>query len=177
MRKTVLYIAMSLDGYIADKSGGVSWLKGDGSEPENRGTYPAFYDTIDTILLGYTTYHQIATKLSPDKWVYEGKQCIVLTSKEVAPHDDIVFTNQDLTTLIQSLKAEKGKDIWVCGGASIAQAMIAKGLIDEYRISIIPVLLGEGIPLFSTTHQELKLCSTSQNDGIVELHYINRSEK
>ena len=174
MRKTILYVAMSLDGYIADQNGGVSWLMGDGSDPESLGTYPAFYDSIDTILLGYTTYHQIITVLSPDKWVYEGKRCYVLTSKAVASHDDIVFTSEEIVALVETLKAEKGKDIWVCGGAALAQNMITKDLIDEYRISIVPVLLGGGMSLFGTTRKELKLCTSSQCNGITELRYLNR---
>ena len=174
MRKTVLYIAMSLDGYVADNKGGVEWLHGDGSEPESMGTYFDFYETIDTIVMGYNTYHQITTELSPDKWVYEGKRCFVTTSREIEPHDDIIFTAEDPTILVEKLRAEEGKDIWICGGAAVAQALIAGDMIDEYRISIIPVLLGDGIPLFAETRKELKLRSSSQSNGITELYYTHR---
>ena len=63
MGKIVLYLAMSVDGYIADEQGGVGWLGGDGSEPGAPGSYPAFYETVDTIVMGWTTYHQIITEL------------------------------------------------------------------------------------------------------------------
>lgn len=72
MGKIVLYLAMSVDGYIADEQGGVGWLGGDGSEPDAPGSYPAFYETVDTIVMGWTTYRQIVTELSPDSWPYEG---------------------------------------------------------------------------------------------------------
>ncbi len=73
MRKTILYIAMSLDGYIADRDGGVAWLAGDGSSPDHPGSYPRFYESIDTVILGYATYRQIVTELFPDGWIYQGE--------------------------------------------------------------------------------------------------------
>ena len=68
MGKIVLYLAVSLDGYLADEQGGVRWLTGDGSEPDAPGSYPAFLDTVDAIVMGWTTYHQLITELSPDIW-------------------------------------------------------------------------------------------------------------
>ena len=76
--KIVLYLAMSVDGYIADEQGGVSWLEGDGSKPDTSGSYPAFYETVEAIVMGWTTYHQIVTALSPDIWPYEGRPCCLL---------------------------------------------------------------------------------------------------
>ena len=70
--KIVLYLAMSVDGYIADEQGGVSWLEGDGSKPDTSGSYPAFYETVEAIVMGWTTYHQIVTALSPDIWPLRG---------------------------------------------------------------------------------------------------------
>ena len=82
MRKVVIYIAMSLDGYIADKNGSVSWLGGDGSDKDNFGSYPEFIETVDTVILGYTTYNQIVTELSPDVWPYDGKATYVPTHRD-----------------------------------------------------------------------------------------------
>ena len=70
MGKLVLYLAVSVDGYLADEQGGVGWLGGDGSEPENFGSYPAFYETVEVILMGWSTYHQIVTALSPVLWAF-----------------------------------------------------------------------------------------------------------
>lgn len=66
MRKIVLYIAMSLDGYIADANGGVSWLRGQDPDNESEGSYPEFVRDIDTVVMGWETYHQVITELSPD---------------------------------------------------------------------------------------------------------------
>lgn len=134
MRKIVLYIAMSLDGYIADKSGGVSWLGGDGSEPENYGSYPEFIDTVDTVILGYKTYHQIVTELSPDRWPYEGMQSYVMTHREEKDQDEVHFINVTLIDLLTKLKQEDGKAIWLCGGADIVDQALRAGIVDGFDL-------------------------------------------
>ncbi len=174
MRKTVLYIAISLDGYVAQKDGGIAWLAGDGSNPESMGTYPEFYNSIDTVVLGYKTYHQIVTELSPETWVYADKQSYVLTHREIQSTENITFTKENPAALIEKLKSQQGGDIWICGGATIAQRLLEADMIDEYRLSIIPVVLGEGIPLFAQSSKQLKLISTSHDNGIVELIYSRR---
>ena len=83
MRKVISYIAMSIDCYIADKDGSVSWLSGDGSDPENGGSYNDFIGTVDTVILGYKTYNQIVTELSPEAWVYADKMRYVITHKNI----------------------------------------------------------------------------------------------
>ena len=176
MRGVILYIAMSLDGYIADLDGGVSWLNGDDSEPSNMGSYPEFIDSVDTVILGYKTYHQIVTELSPDSWVYAGKQSYVLTHRNEKSTEEIIFTGEDIGDLISRLKSEDGKDIWICGGATIVNYLLESELIDTYRISVIPTILGSGVPLFTNQAKELKLklTSTQSNNGIVELNYVRR---
>lgn len=170
MRKIVLYIAMSLDGYIADKSGGVSWLGGDGSEPENYGSYPEF---IDTVILGYKTYHQIVTELSPDRWPYEGMQSYVMTHREEKDQDEVHFINTALIDLLTKLKQQNGKAIWLCGGADIIDQALKAGIVDELTISILPTLLGDGIRLFRTNEssKSLRLISHRSYNGIVDLVY------
>lgn len=176
MRKIILYIAMSLDGYIADESGGVGWLAGDGSDEKNPGSYPDFIKTIDTVLMGWKTYRQIVTELSPDSWVYSGKTSYVLTHRHLPPVGDIIFTDKSIGLLASELKNQEGKDIWICGGASLVNQMIDNALIDRYCISVIPVLLGEGIPLFHEHGRKnnLKLISSHSYNGIVDLVYTNR---
>lgn len=174
MRKVILYIAISLDGYIADKAGGVSFLGGDDSDTENMGSYPSFIETIDTVIMGYNTYNQLVTELSPDKWVYNDKKTYVLTNKDIQSTDNIIFTNNDLQTLIEHLKLEDGKNIWICGGASIVNQALE--IIDDFCITIIPTILGDGVPLFEKHQKELKLklISTMQYNGMVDLVYQKR---
>ena len=108
MGKTVLYLAVSVDGYLADERGGVSWLAGDGSEPDAPGSYPAFWDTVDAVVMGWTTYHQLVTELSPDRWPYEGRPCYVVTLRKEVDREGIFFWNGELTVLADQLKAEHG---------------------------------------------------------------------
>lgn len=173
MRKVVLYIAKSLDGYIADSNGGVDWLTGQDEENTDPGSYPEFIKTVDTVILGYKTYHQVTTELSPDSWVYSGMKSYVVTSKKIESTDEIIFTNENLVDLIYSLKSQEGKDIWICGGASIANQLLELNLIDEFYISIIPTILGNGIRLFEEHNKEIKLelINTRNYNGIVDLQY------
>lgn len=78
MKKVILYIAMSLDGYIADKDNSVDWLCGDGSNNQEEGSYDEFIKTIDTVIMGYTTYHQITNELAREKWPYQGLTTYVI---------------------------------------------------------------------------------------------------
>lgn len=173
MRKTVLYIAMSLDGYIADIHADVNWLGGDGSEPEHEGTYAQFIQTIDTIIMGWNTYHQIVTELSPDHWPYPGKTTYVVTHHGAESAENIIFTSQDVGALVSTLKMYAGKNIWICGGANIVRQLINVYVIDEYCISVIPVILGSGIRLFDgiSARIRLKLVRTQSYNGIIELTY------
>lgn len=175
MRKVVLYIAMSLDGYIADKDGGVTWLTGDGSGSESVDSYNDFIHTVDTVIMGYQTYHQIVTELSPDVWVYADKITYVMTHKQIENQENIIFTD-DLQELVTMLKSKEGKNIWICGGAAIVNQLIDIDFIDEYCITIVPILLGNGIPLFEKHQREikLKLLASQSYDGFMDLRYERR---
>lgn len=176
MRDIVLYLGMSLDGYIADRDGGVGWMAGDGSEPGHPGSYPEFYERVDTVILGYRTYRQIREELSPDRWMYSGKECYVITHRSLESTKEVVFTNEAPGSLLEKLKAGSGGDIWICGGAEIVDQLIGLDLIDRYCVSVLPTILGGGISLFGGREKELqlKLISTRQYDGIVDLVYERR---
>lgn len=176
MRNIVLYIAMSLDGYIADEAGGGAWLEGDGSAPDAPGSWPAFYEGVGDILMGRATYQQVATELAPGAWPYQGKRVWVFTHRPAPPHPGVSFTGQAPAALAAGLKARPGGDIWVCGGASLAGQLAGAGLIDRYHISVIPALLGRGVPLFPPggAPAALRLVSTRQYNGIVDLVYERR---
>lgn len=176
MRKTCLFIAMSLDGYIADNKGSVDWLKGQGNDNENIDTYSEFIKNIDTILMGWNTYYQIVTELSPEEWVYNDFSTYVITHNECISSEKIRFTNINLVDLIQSLKKENGKDIWICGGANLVQQLVNEDLIDCYYITVIPTLLGSGIRLFENGKAQikLKLLNIQSYNGMIDLVYIRR---
>lgn len=176
MRKVVLYICMSLDGYIADKSGSVDWISGDGSDNDNPGSYGEFFETIDTIIMGYKTYYQIVTQLSPEAWPYRGKKSFIITNHKGDSTEEICFTNKELPGLIDELKNCEGKNIWICGGANIANQLMEADLIDRYYITMIPIILGAGLPLFAEHErkQDLKLVSVCSYNGMTDLVYERR---
>lgn len=176
MRKTVLYIAMSLDGYIADRNGGVGWMGGQDQDVENEDTYTEFVKDVDTIIMGWTTYEQVTTQLSPSEWVYQDFTSYVVTHRQMHSTEKIRFVHEDPVRLVAGLKEESGKYIWICGGASIVQQLMQAGLIDRLYISVIPTVLGGGIRLFGAQDEELKLklIGTKSYNGIVELVYERR---
>lgn len=176
MRKIVLFIAMSLDGYVADSNGGVDWLKGQSDDTENIDVYSQFVKDVDTILMGWNTYYQVTTELSPTEWIYEDFTTYVITHKEIDSSERIHFTNENPSELLEKLKAEDGKDIWICGGANLVQQLMCDDLIDQYYISVIPTLLGSGIRLFENVGREikLKLLKTQTYNGITDLVYARR---
>ncbi len=175
--KTVLYIAMSLDGYIATENKAIDWLSGDGSAADSMGSYDSFYETVDRVIMGYATYNQVVTELSPDIWPYEGKKSYVLTSKALPDTENIKFISTPLPELIKKLKVEGEKDIWICGGSKLVNSMMSENLIDRYHITVIPTILGGGIPLFEKSYVEHKLKLISANNcgnGFVDLIYEPR---
>ena len=173
MGKIVLYLAMSVDGYIADEQGGVDWLCGDGSQPNASGSYPAFYETTDAIIMGWNTYQQIVTQLAPNSWPYQGRPCYVVTHRKKSSQQGIFFWNGELLALANKLMADYTGNIWICGGASVAGQLLKEDYIDRLWLSVIPVVLGKGIRLFSELPQRLplKLIGTQQYNGIVDLIY------
>lgn len=173
MRKVVLYIAMSLDGYIADAKNGVSWLVGDGSEPNSQGSYLTFYETIDTIILGWNTYNQITKELSPDNWPYKDKKSYIFTHQKINNLPNIEFKSTSIDKFINETKQIPGKNIWICGGANIVDQLLKKNLIDIFQIAIIPTVLGNGIKLFDNLDQKIRLNfkNAISYNGIVEIIY------
>lgn len=178
MRQVSLFIAMSLDGYIADSRGSVDWLKGHGDDNENIDSYSEFIKNIDTILMGWNTYYQIVTELSQNEWIYSDYTTYVITHNDNTSSEKIRFTNINPASLIKTLKEETGKGIWVCGGANLAQQLINEDFIDCYYITVIPTLLGSGIRLFENAKQEipLRLLKTRSYNGMTDLIYVRRNQ-
>lgn len=176
MKKVILYLAMSLDGFIADENQAVDWLTGDGSNPQAIGSYEKFISSIETIIMGHTTYNQIITQLTKDNWPYSDLTTYVISHRKKENKTNIYFTDENLKSLILRLKEKEGKDIWICGGANIINQLIELDLIDEYYLTIIPVILGKGIKLFNEQDKStvLKLLSTENYNGMVDLRYQRR---
>ena len=176
MRKVTLFIAMSLDGYIADKDGGVDWLNGQEEDGENMDTYSEFIKTIDTIIMGWNTYHQVITELSPEEWVYPEQISYVITHREIPSTERIRFTSESPCDLVKRLREEEGNGIWICGGANIVRQLMETDLIDTLHISVIPTLLGDGVRLFGPLEKEqkLRLVKTQSYNGITDLVYEKR---
>ncbi len=175
MRKVTLYISMSLDGYAADRFGGVAWLYG--NEPGCcESSYDEFSSGVDTVIMGRKTYEQVTTELSPGEWPYAGMDCYVLTHQKRESRRGITFTDAEPEALVAALRSRQGRDIWICGGPETAMRFLHAGLIDEYRIAVIPTLLGDGIRLFGEQGFERRLCLIEAREygGIVELIYASK---
>lgn len=175
MKKISLFIAMSLDGYIADSNGSINWLVGQGND-DNIDAYSEFVKDVDTVIMGWNTYHQIVTELSPNEWVYDNLTTYVVTHNEEASAGTIHFTSKNPIELIKKLREENGKGIWICGGANLIQQLVKEDIIDCYYITIIPTILGSGIRLFEKADHEIKLrlIKTQSYNGMTDLVYIKR---
>lgn len=176
MRKVTLYIAMSLDGYIADSDGNVDWLNGQDCHVENIDTYSTFIKDVDTVVMGWKTYHQVSTELSPNEWIYSALTSYIITHRTLPSTENLKFVQDDPCKIVRRLKQGSGQGIWICGGANIIHPLVEADLIDEYYISIIPTLLGSGIRLWEENNRErkLKLIHTQSYNGITELVYVHR---
>lgn len=177
MRRTILYLSLSLDGFIADAQGGVDWLGGEREDYPGDYGYAAFEETVDTIVMGRTTYDQITTRLSPEQWPYPGLRCYVLTHRPVEDRPEATFLAASAEELIRTLREGTGrKDIWICGGGTVARQLIQADLIDVYWLCVLPVLLGDGVSLFQKGGPTipLRLLRTRQENGVLECVYVRR---
>lgn len=165
-RKIVLFIACSLDGYIARANGDIDWLFDD----QDYG-YTQFYESIDTVLVGRKTYEQASNF---EEVPFEGKECHVF-SRSIDREDGCAkFVDGDIVNFVEELKGREGKDIWLVGGAEIIEVLLSANLIDRFIISIHPILLGDGVPLFKKQSDEIKLVLTNSISfptGLAQLHY------
>lgn len=177
MRKTTLFIAMSLDGYIADSQGGTRWLEGQASGENDMVSYEEFVREVDTVVMGANTYRQLVTELSPGEWVYPDLVSYVVTHTPQPSTDIIRFTDESPCRLVTRLKGQPGNGIWICGGASVVSQLMREDLIDQYIINVIPTILGGGIRLFDTLEREIKLrlVNTRSYNGITDLVYERRA--
>lgn len=175
MGKLILYIAASLDGYIATRDGGVAWLEAFNIEGEDYG-YQAFMERLGTLIMGGKTYRQVLTF---GEWPYSGVVTYVVTRREATEQagESIRFYSGDLAELVRHIRDDGDRDIWLVGGGELNAAFLQADLIDEYIVSVMPVLLGDGIPLVrrldTQTYLELTGSQVYAN-GVVQLQYIKK---
>lgn len=158
MQKIVLYIATSLDGYIATKDHSVGWLEQLENPDGNDYGYQDFINGIDTLIMGRKTYDVIRGFDMP--WPYEGQQTLVITSQQDLQTDtpNTKVHTGSLSELGASLKASPGeKNIWVVGGGQTIASLFRHQAIDEIMLFTAPILLGSGIPLFPESDLQNKL--------------------
>ncbi|MCT8136908.1 dihydrofolate reductase [Anaerobacillus sp. CMMVII] len=170
-RKLVVFIATSLDGYIATNEESLDWLFNVEGEGDNG--YSEFFETVDTIIMGRRTYDWIMRYEKGD-FPYRNKNCFVFSKapkRETNP--DVEFVNEEVGQFTDKLKRAVGKDIWIVGGGELMHSFLKEKLIDELIITIAPRLIGQGIPLFKAADYQLdlSLIGTRRFNQFVELHY------
>lgn len=169
-RKVILFIATSLDGYIATEEDSLDWLFKIEGEGDNG--YSEFLETIDTIIMGRRTYDWILKEV-PGDFPYQTQKCYVFTNTLKESNANIEFVSEEASSLLSKIKKTPGKNIWIVGGGELISHFIKEKLIDEYILTVAPVLIGKGIPLFKKMEGEveLELLGTRQFNQFVELHY------
>ena len=179
-RKIIVSIAMSADGFIARRDGSFDWLE----RPRPKGNYGmgAFYKSIDTILWGRKTCDMALEfqkkGVSGTAFDARVKNYVFTRSlpQSTAPAG-VEFVDEPIKAFATRLREEKGKDVWMMGGAGIIASFLDEGEIDEFMIHVIPTFIGEGIPLIAPGRRTVPLkliSSTKFTDGVVKLHYAVR---
>ncbi len=165
--KISVYMATSIDGYIAREDGSLDWLDRVGDPDEDYG-FQELLDSIDGVILGRHTY-EVAAGV-PD-WPYKGKRIIVLSKSLETVREEAELYQGDLAELVAKLHSEGIQHVWVDGGVTISH-FLDLGLVDTLTLSVIPVILGSGIPLFNTKELPCRFVSSqAYPSGLVQLNY------
>lgn len=174
MRKVSLFIAMSLDGYIAKPNDDLSFLSLVEKEGEDYG-YADFTANVDTVVIGRKTFDWVARELGTEHYDNGENKIFVITSDKSRKNTNkITFYTNGVANLIKELRSVEGKDIYCDGGAEVMNELLKHNLIDEMIISIVPVLLGEGTRLFKDGRKEqlLELVEAkSFSTGLTQVRY------
>ncbi len=168
-----LYIACSLDGFIAREDGSIDWLTKYDNNPETDYGYSEFYESIGTVLMGRKTYEQV---LKFGEWSYEEKKVYVFTRQKESLHHEknVEFVTGDITEFVHLLKENKDQDIWLMGGSQLIKAFLKENLVQDLIVFVVPIILGGGIPLFDHIGKEARLRSgriERYENGLVRLEY------
>lgn len=175
-----IHMAASLDGFIARKDGRVDWLETAdefaGGETMDPAYVEAFLKTIGCYVMGSRTY-ETALRFESQGfgWAYGDKPTFVLTTRELPrTRDSIEFCSGDLAQLVNERLRPAFQNIWIAGGGVVSAEFLRLGLADEVRYSILPIVIGEGIPFFEKLHQDVALHLKevkAYKNGMVELRY------
>jgi dihydrofolate reductase len=171
-RKIIVNLATSADGYIARPNGDIEWLT---SRPAPKGFYGMgeFTKSIDTKVLGRKTY-DVSLQMGA---TFDSKTRHYVFSRQALPASvpsGVEFVTGGIASFVQRLKNQRGKHIWMMGGGDIIASFLDEAAIDEFIISVVPVFIGEGIPLLAPRHRHVPLRLRSVKpfpDGVVQLHY------
>lgn len=171
MRKLILYIATSLDGYITKPNDDLGFLSIVQQEGQDYG-YADFVKTVDAVIVGRKTYDKVIS-MGYD-FPHSDKDAYIITRTPRPNIGSVKFYTGGIKTLVEKLKSESGKNIFCDGGAEIVNELLKENLIDEFIISVIPILVGNGTKLFKDgrPEQKLELVSVKSFDkGLTQLHY------
>lgn len=171
-RKIIAHVATSADGFIGRPDGNLDWL----DRPAPKGHYGmvAFLKSIDTMVWGRKTFDEAASRGGTDPFGSNIKHYVFSHNAPGAAASGVEFVNQPIPEFASRLRTTPGKDIWMMGGAGVIGSFLDAGEIDEFILHVIPVFIGEGIPLIQARRrsQELTLLSIRKfPDGVVRLHY------
>jgi dihydrofolate reductase len=183
--RTVYYCAVSLDGYIAEADDSIEWLTSydgsyEGEAPPVEGSYDDFYAEVGALVSGSVTYEWILGHLDRDcEWPYAGKPCWILSSRDLPVPEgdgvDVRIVNAEVTELWDEMMAAAGERIlWVVGGGNVASQFADAGLLDEVRVTVVPVALADGKRLFERRPPDGPMRLTAvqpRRNGMVELRY------
>jgi dihydrofolate reductase len=167
-----VFIATSLDGFIARPDGSIDWLTERGEQAGDTG-YDEFLAAVDTVVLGRNTYEKVLTFAF---WPYEGKQVEVLSTTLPADTDERIIVHRTLDGLVQTLNDRGAKRIYADGGR-VVQTFLRAGLLNELTITVVPVLIGSGIPLFGELDHDVVLthnATRTLHAGLIQSDYTIR---
>jgi dihydrofolate reductase len=184
MSKVQYYCATTLDGYIADPDDGIEWLTGyqgtyEGEGVSEDGGYDAFYAEVGALVIGSVTYEWVLEHA--ETWPYPGKPCWVLSSRDLPkpddPDADVRVVRGEVAELYEEMAASAGdRNLWIVGGGPVASQFAEAGRLDEVLLTVVPVVLSDGKPLFERgLPGPLQLTGTRAfRSGMVELRYSLR---
>lgn len=176
MKKIILYIAASLDGRIAEPDGGIEWLSGFPITEEMNYGYTEFMASIDTIVMGGRSWQELSNMDAMG--AYANKVIYVVSHHNWGEKENLTFVTENVIERITALRNEPGKDIWLFGGGELVSMLLAADLVDEMQIAYIPVILGQGIPLFPKQPKESKwelTGSVTYDSGVLAVKYQKSS--